>query len=62
MKKIRMYKLRVSPVFYNMGLGLISIENVLSHLSKTSSDFIIGAIIEVLSIQIENRERQKDGH
>lgn len=62
MKKIRMYKLRVSPVFYNMGLGLISIENVLSHLSKTSSDFIIGAIIEVLSIQIENRERQKDGN
>ena len=60
MKKIRMYDLHISPMFYNMGLGLVSIENVLSKLSKTSSDFIIGAIIEVLSIQVENRERQND--
>jgi ubiquinone biosynthesis protein len=59
MKKIRRYQLHISPVFYNMGVGLISIENVLTHLSKTSSDFITGAIIEVLSIQIEDSERHK---
>jgi len=59
MKKIRMYHLHISPIFYNMGLGLVSIENVLAKLSKTSSDFMIGAIMEVLSIQVENREREE---
>lgn len=59
MKKIRMYHLRISNTFYNMGLGLISIDSVLKKLTKSSCDFIIGATIEVLSLKIEDRERQQ---
>jgi len=59
MKKIRMYHLRISNTFYNMGLGLISIDSVLKKLTKSSCDFIIGATIEVLSLKIEDRERQE---
>jgi len=59
MKKIRMYQLRISTTFYHLGMALISIESVLQKLSKSSSDFIIGAIIEVLSLQVEDRERQQ---
>jgi ubiquinone biosynthesis protein len=59
MKKIRMYGLHMSNTFYNMGLGLISIDSVLKKLSKSSCDFIIGATVEVLSLKIEDRERQE---
>ena len=56
MKKIRMYHLQISPMFYNICIGITSIESVLTHLSSTSSDFIMNAVVEVLSLQIENRE------
>jgi predicted unusual protein kinase regulating ubiquinone biosynthesis (AarF/ABC1/UbiB family) len=60
-KKIRMYHLKISPTFYAIGMAMTSIESVLHHLSSSSTDFMINAIIEILSLQIENRERQENG-
>jgi predicted unusual protein kinase regulating ubiquinone biosynthesis (AarF/ABC1/UbiB family) len=56
MKKLRMYNLKISPIFYNFTIGLTSVEMVLKKLSSSSTDFMISAIIEILSIQIENSE------
>jgi len=58
--KLRMYNLKISPTFYAMGVALTAIDSVLHHLSSSPSDFIINAIIEILSLQIENRERQEN--
>ena len=56
-----MYHLKISPTFYAIGMAMTSIESVLHHLSSSSTDFMINAIIEILSLQIENRERQENG-
>jgi predicted unusual protein kinase regulating ubiquinone biosynthesis (AarF/ABC1/UbiB family) len=45
-KKLGTYNLGISPTFYKGVVGLNSIEGVLSHLSSTTSDFVICAITD----------------
>lgn len=45
-KKLNTYNLGISPTFYKGVVGLNSIEGVLSHLSSTTSDFVICAITD----------------